>query len=182
MDWSFPESTSDDEALDEISERMREDFGRDSIAGSRITYDSMEMLEATRHIEEAVGRGNRLLVGFQTVEKLAAEANRYNALATSGVEIIGFGTGTAPSGLDGISWIELEPDRRAVENQWFLVILEPEPLAFVGYETSDPQLFGLRGISDPQKRFAGFVSDDPQLAQALYDYLTNIAEREHARI
>ncbi|MCE7883329.1 MAG: hypothetical protein DYH08_05590 [Actinobacteria bacterium ATB1] len=58
-----------------------------------------------------------------------------------------------------------------------MIIDRPEPLVFVGYEVSEPELFGIGGISDVRKRFAGFVTEDQRVVDVLADHLLGVAGR-----
>jgi DNA-directed RNA polymerase specialized sigma24 family protein len=42
----------------------------------------------------------------------------------------------------GVRWVRLPEDKAALQNQWLLVAEEPEPIAFVGFETSNRERFG----------------------------------------
>ena len=68
----------------------------------------------------------------------------------------------------------LPEDQAALENQWLLVAEQPEPIAFVGFETSEPERFGRAGISDGSRTFTGFVSGDRRLVRAIAEHLETI--------
>lgn len=177
MDWNFPNQTDPEDGLNLIASRVMESVGSPLVEGSRLFYDAAEMLEASREIENAAESGTRLLVGFQVAEKMAREGTRYAGIVGRGVEVVAFGTGPRPDVDSRIQWVELPADEAAVENQWFLVIDRPEPLVFVGYEVSEPDIFGVGGISDERKRFAGFVTEDQRVVYALTDHLMGVAGR-----
>lgn len=166
MIWTYPEG-SGEAGLFEIGRRLAETLGRGPDV-TRFTYDSSEMLQATRQIERAA-RGGRLVVGFQTAEKLAVEADRYRELLEAGTQITAWGTGPRPTvpGLATLDYRSLPPDPARLQNQWFLVTDQPEPLAFVSYELGDRANFGIGGAGTPGKRFVGFVSDDPGVVDLL---------------
>jgi hypothetical protein len=174
MDWTYP-TTPDDrraEGISEMARRVVDEIGDSHLPGTRFTYDAREMLRATREIEAAVRGGGELWVGFQNASKLDHEAARYEDLTASGADVIAFGTGRpgiAPA--VRLRWIQLEPSSVRLENQWFLVTTDPEPIAFVSWEVSDPALFGVGGISAPDKQFVGFVTDDGRVIAALVSYL-----------
>ncbi len=164
MDWTFPPGTGDS-GMFEIGRRLTEHIGHLPDA-TRFTYDPRDMLRITRQIEAAC-RGATLWVGFQSADKLAHERDRYEALVASGTRVTGYGTGEAPSGLEGLDYRRQAPDTRRLANQWFLVSTAPEPIAFVSWELGDPALFGVGGAAAPGKRFVGFVSDDPSVVAEL---------------
>lgn len=166
MIWTYPEE-SGEAGLFEIGRRLAETLGRGPDV-TRFTNDSREMLEATRQIERAA-RGGHLVVGFQTADKLAMEADRYRELLDAGTQITASATGPRPT-LPGLATLEnhaLAPDSARLQNQWFLVTDRPEPLAFVSYELGDRANFGIGGAGTPGKRFVGFVSDDPGVVDLL---------------
>jgi len=122
------------------------------------------MLGYTRQIERALvvaEAAGPLYVGFQTVTKVPGETARYRRLRQEGVNVRGFGEGAIDSadryGLRGRT--ALTPDHERLENQWFLVSLAPEPIAFVGWEISAEDRWGRDGITAPGKCFAGFITD-----------------------
>jgi hypothetical protein len=93
------------------------------------------------------------------------------------VEVIAFGTGT-PTEVSQVRWVRLSEDHDALANQWFLVTQTPEPIAFVGFETSPPDRIGAGGATDPSRTWAGFVTDDPRLVGAIAGYLQGVSDRE----
>jgi hypothetical protein len=136
------------------------------------------MFAATREIERAVSApGTTLYVGFQRAEKLDGEAPIYRNLTSQGVQVITFGTGT-PAEVPEVRWVRLHEDHDALANQWFLVTQTPEPIAFVGFETSPPDRIGEGGAADPSRTWAGFVTDDPRLVGAIAGYLQGVSDRE----
>ncbi len=144
------------------------------LTGTRFLYDARDMLAATREIEAAVhGSGTTLFVGFQRAGKLSGEAATYRDLTASGVTVVAFGTGR-PEELAGVRWVELPEDQAALQNQWLLVTLRPEPIAFVGFETSEPDRFGQVEVTDPSRSFTGFVSGDRRLVRAIVEHLETI--------
>lgn len=58
--------------------------------------------------------------------------------------------------------------------------LQPDPLAFVGWEVSDESMWGAGGITAPGKQFVGFVSDDLRVVQAFIRYLDQVREATKA--
>lgn len=166
MDWTYPIG-SDDAGIFEIGRRLAEALGRAPDV-TRFTYDPREMLRTTREIEQA-GRGGRLLVGFQTAEKLRVEADRYADLlqADTQLTVWAIGPRVEHPGLAGLDYRSVPPDPNRLQNQWFLISDGPEPLAFVSYELGDPASFGIGGAATPGKRFVGFVSDDPAVVDLL---------------
>lgn len=177
MDWTYPATDSDSRAIGiaEIAERLVRDIGDSRLSGTRFTYDAREMLRATREIERVVENGGRLWVGFQRAEKLTHERARYARITAAGTEVTAFGTGSPEVGDDvRVRWTELPPSTDRIENQWFLVTTDPEPIAFVSWEVSDPERFGQGGISEPDKRFVGFVTDDRRVVDLLVEHLASV--------
>lgn len=177
MDWTYPPR-----GIDEIAERLVRTVDDPKLTGTRFTYDPHEMLRATREIEDTLTGGGRLWVGFQNAPKLEHEVPRYARITASGAHVVAFGTGTPelPESVR-LRWVQVEPSIQRLENQWFLVTTEPEPIAFVSWETSGPDRFGQGGISAPQKTFVGFVSDDRRVVDELVTYLQQVASERTAR-
>ena len=153
--------------------------GAAQLSGFTFLQDSRRMLQFTRQIEKDLldsRSSGPLYVGFQNAPKLDAEAVRYRGLRSAGVAAYGFGEGqpdsAATNGLD--TWYSLAPNHVRLENQWFLVTMQPAPIVFVGWEVSDDSLWGKGGLSGPDKRFVGFVSDDPRIAQAMIAYFDDV--------
>jgi hypothetical protein len=71
--------------------------------------------------------------------------------------------------------VRLPEDQAALQNQWLLVAEEPEPIAFVGFETSDPDRFGRVEVTDPRRSFTAFVSGDRRLVRAVAEHLEAVA-------
>jgi hypothetical protein len=133
------------------------------------------MLAATRQIEAAVrAAATGLLVGFQRAGKFEGEARAYRDLVAAGVEVTAFGTGE-PEPVPGVRWVRLPEDQAALQNQWLLVAEEPEPVAFVGFETSGPDRFGRVEVTDPSRSFTAFVSGDRRLVRAIAEHLEAVA-------
>jgi hypothetical protein len=70
--------------------------------------------------------------------------------------------------------VRLPEDQAAIQNQWLLVTEQPEPIAFVGFETSDPAQFGRAGVTDGSRSFTGFVTGDRRLVRAIAEHLETI--------
>jgi hypothetical protein len=164
MDWSYPPSSGPD-GVYEIGRRLARELGRIPDATSFIN-DAREMLRITRRVEN-VARGGRLFVGFQSAAKMELERERYNQLVADGTNIVAFGEGRLSAPIEGVDYRALNPDRRRLANNWFLVTDDPEPVGFVSWETSDPDLFGEGGAATPGKSFVGFITDDPGVVQEL---------------
>jgi hypothetical protein len=157
----------------DLLRRAQRDLGGDPLTGTRLLYRTRDMLAATREIEAAArGAAVSMFVGFQRAEKLEAEADTYRDLVASGVRVTAFGTGepTRPTGVD---WVPIPEDQAALQNQWLLVSERPEPIAFVGFETSDPERFGRVGVGGGRS-FTGFVTGDRRLVQAIAGHLEAI--------
>lgn len=156
----------------------------DMFRGSSFLDDSKDMLVKSRAIEEEIRRtGGTLYVGFQRAEKFEKEFRRYSRLRESAVKTIAFGQGIPRLGDQEITteWVPVREDLTSLENQWFLISDDPAPIAFAGWEVSDPSLFGRHGITHPEKKFTGFLSDDPRLVTASINYLENIRQRVASR-
>jgi hypothetical protein len=152
------------------------------LEGFKFVNSGMEMLHISREIErEALGAGNNptLYVGFQRPEKLTLELERYRRLNQAGVRTVAFGHGSPdPEGEELTEqWVDLSHDVNKFENQWYLVLAEPNPIAFVGWETSIA-MFGEGGISTPGKEFRGFVSTDPRVVVQVIAHLERV-RRQH---
>jgi hypothetical protein len=158
----------------DLLRRAQRELGGGPLTGTRFLYHVEEMLAATREIEAAVrGADTTLFVGFQRAGKLDTEAPTYRDLVAAGVRVVAFGTGE-PARLPGVDWVRLPEDQAALQNQWLLVSEAPEPIAFVGFETSEPEQFGLGAVASPSRTFTGFVSGDRRLVRAIAEYLETI--------
>jgi hypothetical protein len=161
----------------ELLARAQQELGG-PLLGAKFLYDARQMFAATREIERAVSEpGTTLYVGFQRAERLDGEARIYRDLTSQGVKVIAFGTG-APAEVSQVRWVRLPENHDALANQWFLVTETPEPIAFVGFETSPPDRIGEGGAADPSRTWAGFVTDDPRLVGAIAGYLQGVSDRE----
>jgi hypothetical protein len=158
----------------DLLRRAQQELGGDPLTGTRLLYRTRDMLAATREIEAAVrGAGTDMFVGFQRAEKLEAEAATYHDLVASGVRVTAFGIGE-PRHPTGVDWVPIPEDHAALQNQWLLVSELPEPIAFVGFETSDPERFGRAGAVDGPRTFTAFVSGDRRLVRAIAGHLETI--------
>jgi hypothetical protein len=158
----------------DLLRRAQRELGGGPLTGTRFLYHVPDMLAATREIEAAVrGHDTALLVGFQRAGKLVSEAATYRDLVGAGVRVTAFGTGE-PGEPTGVTWVRLPEDQAALQNQWLLVTEQPEPIAFVGFETSEPDRFGRVEITDPARSFTGFVTGDPRLVRAIAEHLDAI--------
>lgn len=159
----------------DLLQRAQRELGGGPLTGTRFLYRARDMLAATREIEAAVrGADTTVFVGFQRAEKLEGEARTYRDLVAAGVRVIAFGTGE-PEHLPGLDWVRLPEDRAALQNQWLLVAEQPEPIAFVGFETSDPERFGRSGVANGSRTFTGFVTGDRRLVRAIAEHLETIS-------
>jgi hypothetical protein len=178
VDWHRGPGTGEKAAagVAQLLARAQEELGG-PLLGARFLYDARQMFAATREIEQAASEsGTTLYVGFQRADKLDGEASIYRNLTERGVQVIAFGTGT-PAEISQVRWVRLPEDHGALENQWFLVTEAPEPLAFVGFETSPSDRIGEGGATDPSRTWAGFVSDDPRLVGAIASHLHGLADK-----
>jgi hypothetical protein len=155
----------------DLLRRAQRELGGGPLTGTRFLYRVRDMLAATREIEAAVrGHDTTLYVGFQRADRLAGEAATYRDLVAAGVRVTAFGTGE-PGPPAGVRWVRLPEDQAALQNQWLLVTERPEPIAFVGFETSEPDHFGRAEVTDPARTFAGFVTGDRRLVRAIAEHL-----------
>jgi hypothetical protein len=178
VDWHRGRGTGEKAAagVAQLLARAQKELGG-PLLGARFLYDARQMLAATREIERAVSApGTTLYVGFQRADKLDGQARTYRHLTGQGVQVIAFGTGT-PTEVPEVRWVGRPEDHGAVANQWFLVTEAPEPIGFVGFETSPPDRIGQGGAGDPSRTWAGFVTDDPRLVGAIASYLHGLADR-----
>ena len=155
--------------------------GGHPIEGFQFLTSPLQMLRFSREIEEEIlaqPGGADLYVGFQNTGKSQGEQERYLRILEAGVKVVAFGEGEAPDFLSGTpaEWVSLPRDRRLLVNQWFLVSSSPVPIAFVGWETSSEDLFGVGGLSAPGKNFEGFVTADPRVITSLVEYLDHVRE------
>jgi hypothetical protein len=158
----------------DLLRRAQRELGGPPVTGTRLLYRARDMLAATREIEAAVrGADTTLFVGFQRAEKLDGEAATYRGLVAAGARVIAFGTGE-PARRTGVRWVRLGEDQAALQNQWLLVTERPEPIAFVGFETSEPRWFGRVEVTDPERSFTGFVTGDRRLVRAIAEHLESI--------
>jgi len=149
VDWHRGPGTGEKAAagVAQLLARAQEELGG-PLLGARFLYDARQMLAATREIERAVSApGTTLYVGFQRADKLDGQARTYRHLTGQGVQVIAFGTGT-PTEVPEVRWVGRPEDHGAVANQWFLVTEAPEPIGFVGFETSPPDRIGQGGAVD----------------------------------
>ena len=159
----------------DLLKRAQRELGGGPLTGTRFLYHARDMLAATREIEAAVrGADTTLFVGFQRAAKLDGEATTYRDLVGAGVRVTAFGTGE-PGDLPGLDWVPVPEDHAAIQNQWLLVAEQPEPIAFVGFETSEPDRFGLVSVADPSRTFSGFVTGDRRLVRAIAEHLKGIS-------
>ena len=184
MEWAI---TNEDLSHPEKSgvirfiERMERDLRNwgTPIEGFQFLNSALEMLRFSREIEDEVlahPEGSDLYVGFQHTEKLLGEQLRYRHILDSGIRIVGFGEGEAPDFLadTAAEWVSLPRNHYLLLNQWFLVSTAPDPIAFVGWETSPDDRFGAGGVSAEGKSFEGFVTADPRIITALVEYLDEV--------
>ena len=159
----------------DLLRRAQRELGGGPVTGTRLLYGARDMLAATREIEAAVrGADTTLFVGFQRAGKLDGEAGTYQDLVAAGARVVAFGTGE-PARQTGVSWVRLPEDQAALQNQWLLVTEQPEPIAFVGFETSEPERFGRVEVTDPSRSFTGFVTGDRRLVRAIAEHLETIS-------
>ncbi len=178
MDWRrYPtDDPNDPDGLDALLRRVQRDVGGPPLTGTVFLHDAREMLRSTREIE-AVARDAKgtLYVGFQSASKLDREHAVYGDLVERGTRVFAFGVGSPQNPPAGLHWTALAEDRTALENQWYCVMQDPEPIAFVGFETSPGELYSRGDAGDEGKRWKGFVSDDTRLVRALATHLREVS-------
>jgi hypothetical protein len=178
MDWRrYPtDDPNDPDGVDALLRRVQRDLGGPPLTGTVFLHDAREMLRSTREIE-AVARDAKgtLYVGFQSASKLDRERVVYGDLVDRGTRVVAFGVGSPQDPPAGLHWTALAEDRMALENQWYCVMQDPEPVAFVGFETSPGELYSRGDAGDEGKRWKGFVSDDPRLIGALVAHLCEVS-------
>ncbi len=183
MDWKLlaaERSEQDPYGLTAFLRRLEDELGAGgSLTGFTFLNDAREMLTFSRNIEQtmlASDASGPLYVGFQTAAKLEGETERYRHMFEHRVRTHGFGTGNpAPGALDVVSsWDALPEHHAALENQWFLVTSDPDPVAFVGWEVSDRSIWGEGGITASGKAFVGFVSDEARVVDAVIEHLETV--------
>lgn len=177
MDWTYP-SDAGPEGIYEMGRRLAAELGRVPDATSFMN-DPREMLRTTRRVE-AIATGGRLFVGFQEAAKLDLEAERYRRLVASGTRVVAYANERPTADVGGLDYRELRADHARLENNWFLVSDDPDPIAFVSWEISDPRIFGTGGAATSGKRFVGFVSDDADVVAALIEHLEAVRGIEQA--
>ena len=155
--------------------------GGTPIEGFQFLNSPLEMLRFSREIEEEILANSEeadLYVGFQNSEKLAGERHRYRKILEAGVRMAGFGVGEAPDFPAGTQaeWVSLPMDRQLLVNQWFLVSATPVPIAFVGWDISPEDRFGVGGLTQHGKSFEEFVASDARVITALIEYLDHVRE------
>lgn len=178
MDWRRhpQDDVNDPDGLDDLLHRAQRDLGGPPLTGTVFLQDAREMLRSTREIE-AVARGaeGTLYVGFQAARKLDGERTVYLDLVDKGTRVFGFGVGIPQDPPAGLHWTALEEDRTALENQWYCVMQDPEPVAFVGFEVTPGAQYASGDAGDEGKRWKGFVSDDPRVVDALVTHLRAVS-------
>ena len=188
MKWTILDADKtvlDPSGVDAFIDRMDKELraGGPPLEGFKSLYSSQEMLQITREIENEITKvpdsQSTLYVGFQTVDKFLNETERYTYMSTLGIPVVGFGQGNVPdqNNVPAEQWVSLPTDLLAFENQWYLISASPNPIIFIGWETSSPELFGLGGISTEGKEFRGFVSNDERIIDAAINYLERVRKQ-----
>lgn len=180
MDWGLSESEAaapGSSGIAAFMDRLQIQLsgGGAPIEGFSFLSDAKEMLRISREIEAHWLAGpapSAVYVGFQNSGKFELETDRYGKISRRGVPVYAFGEGQPQSSQNGDTvWFDLPTNHRKLENQWYLVARNPEPVAFVGWEVSDDSLWGQYGATHPEKRFSGFVSQDPRVVLAITSHL-----------
>ena len=190
MDWNLSETEAAAEGangiasfMDRLQVQLRN--GGDPIEGFSFLSDAREMLRISREIEASWmvdPAPSAVYVGFQNTEKFKQEIDRYASIKRRGVSVYAFGEGEPENSQQAATaWISLPTNHRSLENQWYLVTRTPEPVAFLGWEVSDDSLWGQHGATRPDKRFAGFVSQDERLVFAITSHLDMVRASNRPR-
>jgi hypothetical protein len=183
MDWGLTdeEARSGEDGVRALLRRLGGQLSSldAAIEGSTFLTDGREMLRISRVFEHRLaepGASGTLYVGFQNPVKLDHEVERYRTIRRNGVRVYAFGESKPGPDAGGAvdQWYSLSRDTRRLENQWYLVMRQPEPFAFVGWEVSDDSLWGEHGVTYPGKRFVGFVSEDTRLVMAIVAHLDSV--------
>lgn len=186
MDWSYPTDemlAQDPAGIGVVVSRLGSRTGPPRLTGTRFLSSPAEMMLTTRMIEQAMGPGDHLAVGFQTFDRFLPERQTYQNLVDRGVDVTAYAhvetdaddPAVEPRDVEGLRWVQLAPHRRAVENQWFLVSEGSEPITFVGYDISAPEHIASGGVGNEARRFSGFVTDDRRVAALLLEHLARVA-------
>jgi hypothetical protein len=176
LDWRRDARGLGDEGIAALLARVQALVGGVPLGGTRFLFGIREMLAAAREIEGRVrGQSTTLLVGFQRGANLELERERYAHLAAGGVTVVAYGVGSPTPGVAGVRWVSIPLDYVELVNQWFLVTKAPEPIAFVGFETSPTEHFGHAGEPGRHRTWSGFASDDLRLVNLLVHYLDEVA-------
>ena len=182
VDWQrhpSPEQ-SDPTGLADLLRRAQEAVGGEPLQGTRFVHDADEMLRASREIESSVsGVETALWVGFQRAEKLVEEYDVYRDVTRHGTKVYAFGEGdpAVADHLDNLVWTSLPRQPYAFENQWFLIAREPDPVIFVGFETSPEVVRGRGPAGGAAKNWEGFVSDDHRLVDLVLIHLDSVVRQ-----
>jgi hypothetical protein len=190
MDWMIKDvdySPKDTTGVEGFVNRMETELRGEGppLEGFHFLNSPSEMLRFSREIEDEV-RSNpqkaNLYVGFQTVEKMLAEAGRYRQLNELGVSVVTFGQGELPESMEfeGSTWVPLNRDTRSLANQWYLISSSPTPIAFVAWEVSVEEQFAIGGLSAPGKLFKGFVTNDLRVINGLIGHLDSVMNQKAA--
>lgn len=177
MDWrrSPQGDPGDPDGITSLLNAAHAEIGGPPLTGTRFLHAAREMLRFTRQIEAAVlGVGTTLYVGFQDARKFDKERTVYRDLTGAGTHVVAYGAGE-PEDDCGATWVALPDEPDALENQWFLITRAPEPIAFVGFETSPDPLRTHGPAGRRGKTWEGFVSGDKRLVDALIDHLDGVA-------
>lgn len=176
MDWERRPSgnPTDPNGIGDLLARAHEAIGGPPLTGTRFVHTPREMLASTRQIEAQVsGVDTTLYVGFQRASRLDSAHDIYRGIVAAGTDVVAFGVGE-PQPVRGLEWVEIDDRPLALENQWYLVTQKPEPVAFVGFETSPSYLHAAGPAASPGKTWEGFVSSDQRLVDALVEHLEKV--------
>lgn len=126
------------------------------------SYDKAKMVTISHEIEDRamrVGEGS-LYAGFQAPDKLNLQANRYERLGSTSLDVHTFAMPDDPVDVKGITH-HTEPIDE-IEQSWFVVFDGGGKNA---YKT------GLLATEEAPNQFYGFWSDDPDLVDSIWEYL-----------
>lgn len=126
------------------------------------SYSKSQMVTISHEIEDRAMRVNegQLYTGFQKPWKLNDQADRYERLATTSLDVHTFTVPGESVEIEGLTHHTDPTDE--IERSWFVV--------FDG-GGDDAYKTGLLATEEAPNRFYGFWSDDPELVDSIREYL-----------
>ena len=126
------------------------------------SHSKSRMVTISHEIEDRAMRVNegRLYTGFQYPEKLNEQADRYERLATTSLDVHTFTAPGEPVDIEGLTHHSEPADE--IERSWIVV--------FDG-GGNDAYKTGLLATEEAPDQWYGFWSDDPDLVDSIWGYL-----------